>query len=178
MRFTHKLTVGFGLVAALALAMLGVFFLTLRQYERSDHLVFLLNHVRSREQALHTSMLRELHAVKVGMERLNPAFTDRERGQAQRTTALMAEILNIYESLARDLGRLSSFPKDRLLFFTRLQKDLKAYEQRLAHTQTMIALTPGADRTSAPGACCWHWPRRRSLSASASRSPWRLPPGC
>lgn len=36
MRFTQKLTVGFGLVAALA--MLGLFFLTLRQYDRSNHL--------------------------------------------------------------------------------------------------------------------------------------------
>lgn len=51
MRFTHKLTVGFGLVATLALVMIGLFFLTLRQYERSNHLVFLLDHVRSREQA-------------------------------------------------------------------------------------------------------------------------------
>lgn len=149
MRFTHKLTVGFGLVAVLALAMLGLFFLTLRQYDRSNHLVFLLNHVRSREQELYTSMLLELQVIRNGMERPNPAFTDRVRERAQRTAALMAEILQIDEVLARDLGRLSSFPKDRLLFFTRFQKELKAYEQQLAHTQTMIALTPGADRTSA-----------------------------
>lgn len=149
MRFTHKLTFGFGLVAVLTLVMVGMFFLTLREYERSNHLVFLLNHVRSREQALHTSMMLELQAVKDGMERLNPAFTDRAREQAQRTSALMAEILQVDEILALDLGRLSSFPKDRLLFFARFQKDLKAYEQRLTHTQTMIALTPGADRTGA-----------------------------
>jgi hypothetical protein len=31
MRFTHKLTVGFGLVAALSLVIAGLFFVTLRQ---------------------------------------------------------------------------------------------------------------------------------------------------
>ncbi len=149
MRFTRKLTAGFGLVAALALLMLGVFFLTLRQYERSNHLVFLLNHVRSREQALHTSILRELQAVRDGMEQPNPATAERAHEQAQKTAALTTEILEIDESLVRDLGRLSSFPKDRLVFFTRFQKDLQAYEQRLAHTQTMIALTPGTNRASA-----------------------------
>lgn len=149
MRFTHKLTVGFGLVAALAFVMIGLFFLTLRQYQLSNHLVFLLNHVRSREQALHTSMLLELQAIEDGLEQPNPAFTDRGRNQARRTAALMAEILNIDEGLVRDLGRLSTFPKTRLSYFSRFQKELKAYEQRLAHTQAMIALTPGADRTSA-----------------------------
>lgn len=149
MRFTHKLTFGFGLVAALALTMAVLFFATFREYGRSNHLVFLLNHLRSREQALHTSMILELQAVEDGMERPDPILADRARAQGLKTSALIAEILQVDQSLARDLGRLSSFPNDRLDHFTRFQQELQQYQQRLAHTQMMVALTPGADRSGA-----------------------------
>jgi signal transduction histidine kinase len=94
-------------------------------------------------------MIQELQAVEDGLERPNSIFTERAREQARRTSALMDEILRIDEGLARDLGRLSSFPKDRLMFFTRFQEDLRRYEQRLAHIQAMLQLSPGADRTEA-----------------------------
>ena len=84
MRFTHKLTFGFGLVAALSLVMTVLFFATFRQYGRSNHLVFLLNDLRGREQALHTSMILELQAVKDSLERPDPALTDRARNSGSQ----------------------------------------------------------------------------------------------
>jgi signal transduction histidine kinase len=149
MRFTHKITFGFSLVAALALVMVVLFFGAFREYGRSNHLVFLLNHLRSREQALHNSIILELQAVRDGMDRPDAALIARARAQALKTSGLIAEILQVEEGLARDLGRVSSFPKERLEHFTHFQQELKGYEQRLAHTQAMVSLTPGTDRSSA-----------------------------
>lgn len=146
MRFTHKLTAGFGLVAVLALAMAGLFYLEFKRYERSNHLIFLLDQARGIEQTLQTSMLLELQAVEDSLERPDPVFTDRAREQARKTAVAMAQILQAHRVLARDLDRLA-FPKDRLLFFSRFQRDLQGYEQRLASIQSMADHSPGADRS-------------------------------
>ena len=98
MRFTHKLTAGFGLVAVLALAMAGLFYLEFKRYERSNHLIFLLDQVRGIEQTLQTSMLLELQAVEDSLERPDPVFTDRAREQARKTAVAMAQILQAHRA--------------------------------------------------------------------------------
>jgi len=148
MRFTHRLTAGFGLLAALALAMAGLFYVEFQRYERGNHLIFILDQVHSSEQALQTSMLLELQAVEDSLDRPDPVFTARAREQARKTAGAMSQILQAHQGLARDLDRLA-FPKERLLFFSRFQQDLTAYEQRLANIQSMVDLKPEADRAGA-----------------------------
>jgi signal transduction histidine kinase len=148
MKFTHRLTAGFGLVAAFALAMAGLFTLEFLRYERGNHLIFVLDQVHSGEQALQTSMLLELQAVEDSLERPDPVFTDRAREQARKTAAAMTQIIQAHQGLSRELDRLA-FPRDRLSFFSRFQQDLKGYEQRLADIQSMVDLKPEADRAGA-----------------------------
>jgi len=148
MKFTHKLTAGFGLVAILAFAMAGLYYFEFQRYERSNHLIFILDQVHNSEQALQTSILLELQAVEDSLERPDPVFTDRAREQARTSAVAMAQIVQTHEGLARNLDKLA-FPKDRLLFFSRFQRELKGYELRLANIQSMVDRSPNADRSEA-----------------------------
>jgi signal transduction histidine kinase len=148
MRFTHKLTFGFASVSVLALTMAALFLVTFRGYERSNHLIFLLDQVRSSEQALQSTMLLELQAVEDSLERPDPVFTSRARDLARRSARVMEDISSSHRVLAGDLARLA-FPRDRLLFFTRFREELQGYERQFERIQAMVDLSPEADRTDA-----------------------------
>jgi signal transduction histidine kinase len=147
-RFTIKLVLGSALVCGLALAMGAVFLLTLNRYQRANHLVFLLEQVRNEEQGLQSALLQETQAVQDNLEHPGPQLAARAQEYARQSADRMRRVLQMDQTLARDL-RDHSFPLERLRYFANFQGELAWYEGQYAEIDRLQHAGPGAERERA-----------------------------
>ncbi|MFC1657126.1 sensor histidine kinase [Candidatus Moduliflexota bacterium] len=142
MRFSLKIIIGYASVCLLTVAMAGLFLHTFDRYQRSNHMIFYIEQVRNREQALQVALYAELQTIR-GLIR-NPDLAQARRVQEnmKKVRTLIEEVRGMERTLSVQLEELN-FPHQKFLYFDRFQEDLQKFDTAFSEIHTALIAQSG-----------------------------------
>jgi signal transduction histidine kinase len=148
MRFSSKVIIGYVTVCLLTLAMAGLFLFTFNRYQRSNHMIFLLEKVHSREQALQVALYVELQSIRALLQSPDIDHARKVQENMAKVRGLIEEVRAMEESLASRFDE-PVFPREKLLYFARLQEDLKKFDSAFSEIHAALIAPSGLNSPDA-----------------------------